>query len=85
MEETYLASITIRNLDDGLKGRLRARAAKNRRSMEEAWDILRRTGGGAPAAPKDMGRPIHARFTALGGVELELPQRGPMRPLPEFR
>ena len=27
---------------------------------------------------------IHARFAALGGVELELPERDPMRPPPEF-
>ncbi|MXX22391.1 MAG: plasmid stabilization protein, partial [Rhodospirillales bacterium] len=50
---------------------------------EEARDILRRTVGEAPP-PKDLGRPIHARFAALGGVELELPERGPMRPPPEF-
>ena len=79
-----MASITIRNLDDGLKRRLRVRAAENGRSMEEeARDILRRTVGDAPP-PKDLGRAIHARFAALGGIELELPGRGPMRPPPEF-
>ncbi len=79
-----MASITIRNLDDGLKRRLRVRAAENGRSMEEeARDILRRTVGEAPP-PKDLGRAIHARFAALGGVELKLPERGPMRPPPEF-
>jgi plasmid stability protein len=37
-----MASMTIRNLDDGLKGRLRVRAAIHGRSMEdEARDILR--------------------------------------------
>ncbi len=30
-----MASITIRNLDDGLKRRLRVRAAENGRSIEE--------------------------------------------------
>ena len=79
-----MASITIRNLDDGLKRRLRMRAAENGRSMEEeARDILRRTVGEAPP-PKNLGRAIHARFAALGGVELELPARGPMRPPPKF-
>ena len=80
-----MASITIRNLDDGLKHRLRVRAAENGRSMEEeARDILRRTVGEAPP-PKDLGRAIHARFAALGGGELELPERGPMRSPPRFR
>ncbi len=79
-----MESITIRNLDDGLKRRLRVRAAENGRSMEEeARDILRRTVGEAPP-PKDLRRAIHARFAVLGGVELELPERGPMRPPPKF-
>jgi len=83
-EDTSMASITIRNLGDGLKRRLRVRAAENGRSMEEeARDILRRTVGEAPP-PKDLGRAIHARFAALGGVELEFPERGPMRPPPKF-
>ncbi len=78
-----MASITIRNLDDGVKRRLRVRAAENGRSMEEeARDVLRRAVGEAP--PKDLGRAIHARFAALGGVDLDLPERGPMRPPPEF-
>jgi len=37
-----MASITIRNLGEGLKSRLRARAAQHGRSMEEeAREILR--------------------------------------------
>jgi len=79
-----MASITIRNIEDGIKRRLLVRAAENGRSMEEeARDILRRTVGEA-TPPKDLGRVIHARFAALGGVELELPERGPMRPAPEL-
>ena len=79
-----MARITIRNVDEWVKRRLRERAAENGRSMEEeARDILGRSVGEAPP-PKDLGRAIHARFAALGGVELELPERGPMRPPPEF-
>ncbi len=79
-----MASITIRNLDEGVKRRLRVRAAGNGRSMEaEARDILGRSVGVSPPQ-KGLGRAIHARFAALGGVELELPERGPMRPPPEF-
>ncbi len=80
-----MASITIRNLDEGLKRRLRVRAAENGRSMEEeAREILRRMVGDPPP-PKDLGRAIHARFAALGGVQLDLPERGPMRSPPDFR
>ena len=80
-----MANITIHNLDDGLKHRLRVRAAENGRSMEEETrDILRRTVGEAPPQ-KDLGRAIHARFATLGGVELELRERGPMRRPAKFR
>jgi plasmid stability protein len=40
LQERPLASITIRNLDEGLKRKLRLRAAHRNRSMEdEARDI----------------------------------------------
>ena len=79
-----MASLTIRNLDDALKRRLRLRAAGHGRSMEEeVRDILRLTVGASPA-PVDLGRSIRARFAALGGVELDLDARGPMRPPPTF-
>lgn len=79
-----MASITIRNLDDAVKRKLRIRAAEHGRSMEEeAREILRRVVGQAPL-PRDLGRSIHQRFAALGGVELTLPERGPMRAPPEF-
>lgn len=79
-----MASITIRNLDDSLKRRLRIRAAEHGRSMEEeAREILRQTVGGAPAT-EDLGTAIHRRFAALGGVDLELPPREPMPEAPHF-
>lgn len=79
-----MASITIRNLDDGLKRRLRVRAAEHGRSMEEeARDILRRTVGDAPA-PRNLAAAIRARMAPMGGVELDLPTRAPMRKPPNF-
>ena len=50
---------------------------------EEARRILRRAVGEA-VPPEDLGRTIHARFAALGGVDLDLPERGRMRSPPEF-
>ena len=79
-----MASITIRKLDDGLKRRLRVRAAENGRTMEEEAREIPRVTVGEPLPPKDLGRAIHARFAAFGGVELDLPERGLMRPPPKF-
>jgi plasmid stability protein len=78
-----VGSLTIRNLDDALKRRLRVRAAEHGRSMEqEVREILRQALGGLP--PGDLGRAIHERFAAIGGVELEFPTRDAMGAAPEF-
>ena len=79
-----MASITIMNLDEGVKRRLRVRAAENGSSMEEEVRHILRLSVGEASQPKDLGKAIHARFATLGGIELELPERDPMRPLPEF-
>ena len=78
-----MASITIRNLDAQTKARLRVRAAHRQRSMEEeARTILRAALSEDDAAPRDLGAAIGARFRPLGGVELALPAREPMRDPP---
>ncbi|MCY3852089.1 MAG: plasmid stabilization protein [Gammaproteobacteria bacterium] len=80
-----MASITIRNLDDGIKQNLRIRAAENSRSMEEeVREILRRTLGGDPLPDKNLGTAIHQLFKDAGGIELDIPPRQPMRELPDF-
>ncbi len=80
-----MASITIRNLDDPLKARLRIQAAMHGRSMEdEARDILRVALARAPARPGNLAAALRARFAPLGGVELPLVPRDPMRPAPSF-
>jgi antitoxin FitA len=78
-----MASITIRNLDDGTKARLRMRAARHRRSMEEeARTLLRTVLAGDAATHGNLADAIRSRFEPLGGVELELPRREPMREPP---
>jgi len=48
-----MASITIRNLEDRVKTRLRVRAAEHHRSMEEEVRvILRAAVNGGQAAPR---------------------------------
>lgn len=80
-----MASITVRNLDEGLKRRLRIRAAENGKSMEqEVRDILRAALDEEVSTGKDLASAIRARFAPFGGVKLELPPREPMREPPQF-
>ena len=80
-----MASITIRNLDDEVKTRLRVRAAEHHRSMEEeARMILRQAVSDQESGPRNLVKFTRECFGPLGGVELELPPRGPMRAPPDF-
>ena len=80
-----MASITIRNLDDEVKTRLRVRASANGRSMEEeARLILADAVDREIALREGLGTAIHELFKPFGGVELELPPREPMREPPRF-
>ena len=80
-----MASITIRNIEDTLKLRLRVQAAFHGRSMEdEARDILRSALNREPAAPGNLAASIRTRFARLGGVELPVVPRDPMREPPSF-
>lgn len=75
-----MASITIRVLDESLKARLRVQAARHGRSMEEeARDILRAALYGEPMQTGSVVASIRARIEPLGGVELEIAPREPMR------
>ncbi|HEY4067876.1 MAG TPA: plasmid stabilization protein [Burkholderiaceae bacterium] len=76
-----MATLTIRNLDDPLKIRLRLRAAARNRSMEEEARQILRAALQEPLAPTrdDLGARIHARFAALGDVQLPVEAREPVR------
>lgn len=66
-----MAVMTIRNIDDSLKQRLRLRAAQHGRSMEEeVRDILRSALSAEVSQGVDAGQAIHQRFARLGGVDL---------------
>lgn len=80
-----MPSITIRKLDAETKSRLRIRAAHHGRSMEEeARDILRSVLAEAPAETGDLAAAIRRRFQPLGGVELDIPPRQPIRRPPDL-
>jgi len=80
-----MSSITIRNLDDSLKRKLRVRAAEQNRSMEEeARDILRRVLSEERAPRNNLADSIRRRVEAVGGIDLVLPARGPIREPPDF-
>ena len=80
-----MASITIRNLDNEVKTRLRVRAAEHSRSMEEEVRvILREAVSEGKATSRDLAKFTRECFAPLGGIELELPPRGPMREPPNF-
>jgi antitoxin FitA len=78
-----MASITIRNLDDALKRKLRLRAAHRNHSMEhEVRDILRAALGQEPEPAGNLADAMRRQIEPLGGVDLSLPSRGPMREPP---
>ena len=80
-----LASITIRNIEEAVKSRLRIQAAFHGRSMEdEAREILRSALNREPLRSGSLVASIRARFSRLGGIELPVVPREPMREPPAF-
>jgi antitoxin FitA len=80
-----MAMLTIRNLDEALKARLRVRAAQSNHSMEEeARRILARALQGAAGPASDLSQRVRARFAPLGDVVLAVPPREPVREPPAF-
>jgi antitoxin FitA len=81
-----VASLTIRNLEESLKTRLRVRAATNGRSMEdEARVLLRAVLSQEDRSARGLGSAIRALFQPLGGFDAAPPSREPMRAPPSFK
>jgi len=75
-----MASITIRNLEQDTKRRLKIRAAMNGRSMEqEAREILKSALAQSSKKKTNLAERIREIFGPLGGVELEHLPREPIR------
>ena len=79
-----MASITIRNLDDQVKARLRIRAAEHHRSMEEEARMILRQAVAPKSSSRNLAEIAQAYFGPDNGVNLELPPRGPGREPPSF-
>ena len=76
--------LTIRNIDESLKTKLRVTAAKQGVSMEEQARIILRNALIPSKRKKGLGRRIHQRFAAIEGVDLALPKRALPRQAPDF-
>ena len=80
-----MGTMTVRGLDEGLKQRLRVRAAENGRSMEEELREILKVALAEPAErPFGLGTRIHNRFLEVGGVDLPPVERSAPRPAPDF-
>ncbi len=80
-----MAMLTIRNIDESLKTKLKIMAAQQGVSMEEQTRrILRDAVLIKSKNKKGLGTRIHERFIEVGGVDLELPVRSPARQAPDF-
>lgn len=78
-----MAAVSIRDLDDAVREKLRLRAARHGRSMEaEMRAILTAAVTDAPGGA-GLFTALTDRLAQLGGVELELPPRAtPARAAP---
>lgn len=77
-----MASITVRQFDDELKQKLRVQAALHGWSMEEEVRvILRKALQESSSNSVGLAQRIQQRFAPLGGVELPLVAREPIRTL----
>jgi plasmid stability protein len=80
-----MATLTIRQLDEKTKIRLRVRAAHHGRSMEEeAREILRSALTTSSPAKGNLAEAIRQRFAEFGGIKLQPSRRDAMRRAPEF-
>lgn len=75
-----MANMTIRNLEESTKRKLKIRAATNGRSMEqEAREILKSALAGPSRKHSNLAERVREIFLPLGGVELERVPREPIR------
>jgi antitoxin FitA len=74
-EVVSMATLTVRDFDDGLKAELRVRAARHGRSMEAEVREILRVALTRPASTVGIGSRIRQRFSDVDDVALPLPSR----------
>jgi len=74
-EVMAVSAVSIRNLDDRVKERLRVRAARHGRSMEAEMRAILTEAVSEPGEDTGLFRALLDRVGQLGGVELDIPKR----------
>lgn len=77
-----MATLTIRNLDEGVKDAIRLRAARNKRSMEEEARMILKAGVGEIPNGKRIADMALKLFGKKNGIDLDLPPRPKAVPEP---
>jgi antitoxin FitA len=71
-----MAAVSIRDLDDSVREKLRIRAARHGRSMEAEMRAILTTAVMDEESRPGLFNALVDRFAKLGGVDLDLPDRG---------
>ena len=70
-----MAAVSVRDLDESVRERLRVRAAQHGRSMEAEIRAILTDAVTAPTDPRGLAQTLLARFSDLEGFDLEVPPR----------
>ena len=70
-----MAALSIRDLNERVRERLRIRAAANGRSMEAEVRAILEDAVSEPEDKEDLVTSLVHRFSELGGVDLDVPTR----------
>jgi plasmid stability protein len=73
-----MAALSIRDLDDAVKEKLRLRAARNGRSMEAEIRAILTIAVTDDGPRTDLFSALTERFAQLGGADVDLPARTTM-------
>ena len=82
-----MSTITVRQVPEEVKRAICVRAARRGRSMEAEVRAILAEAAAAPGTPMtgaEFVRRLRAAAESVGGVELELPERTPLREPPDF-